>query len=53
MLSQDMPPATDEREERADRWQRQLTDRLLVTEPDWWLRMECGQVLQTLEASRV
>jgi len=52
MLSQDMPTATDEREERADRWQQQLTDRLLVTEPDWWLRMGSESHMQTLEASR-
>ena len=52
MLSQAMPAATDEREERAERWQRQVCDRMLMIEPDWWLRMECGQFVETAEASR-
>jgi hypothetical protein len=33
----------DEREERAERWLQQATERMLLVEPDWWLRMECGQ----------
>lgn len=44
MLSQDMMTAADEREARAEQWLRQARERLLATEPDWWLRMVCGQV---------
>ena len=36
-------------EERADRWLRQAIDRLLLVEPDWWLRMECGQVAEAAD----
>lgn len=47
MLSQDMMTAADEREKRAEQWLRQASDRLLATEPDWWLRMVCGQIFES------
>jgi hypothetical protein len=40
---------TEERTERADRWLRVTTDRMLGIEPDWWLRMACGQVAEVSE----
>ena len=41
-----MTTQTEERTERADRWLRVTTDRMLGIEPDWWLRMACGQVAE-------
>jgi hypothetical protein len=43
---------TEERTERADRWLRVATDRMLGIEPDWWLRMACGQVADVSESRR-
>jgi hypothetical protein len=45
-----MTTQTEERTERADRWLRVTTDRMLGIEPDWWLRMACGQVAEVSEA---
>ena len=42
---------TDERELRAAQWQQHACERMLLIEPDWWLRMECGQVAEILEAA--
>ncbi len=47
-----MVTATEERAERANRWLRQATDRMLGIEPDWWLRMACGQVAEVSKSSR-
>lgn len=33
------------REDRADRWVAQRRSRLLGSEPDWWLRLACGHVV--------
>jgi len=41
---------TEERAERAERWLRVTTDRMLGIEPDWWLRMACGQVAEVSES---
>ena len=41
---------TEERTERADRWLRVTTDRMLGIEPDWWLRLACGQVAEVSES---
>jgi hypothetical protein len=41
---------TEELTERADRWLRVTTDRMLGIEPDWWLRMACGQVAEVSES---
>jgi hypothetical protein len=45
-----MTTQTEERTERADRWLRVRTDRMLGIEPDWWLRMACGQVADVSES---
>jgi hypothetical protein len=45
-----MTTQTEERTERADRWLRVTTDRMLGIEPDWWLRMACGQVAEVNES---
>jgi hypothetical protein len=45
-----MTTQTEERTERADRWLRVTTERLLGVEPDWWLRMACGQVAEVSES---
>jgi hypothetical protein len=45
-----MTTQTEERTERADRWLRVRTDRMLGIEPDWWLRMACGQVAEVSES---
>jgi hypothetical protein len=45
-----MTTQTEERTERADRWLRVTTDRMLGIEPDWWLRMACGQVAEVSES---
>jgi hypothetical protein len=45
-----MTTQTEERTERADRWLRVTTDRMLGIEPDWWLRMACGQVADVSES---
>jgi hypothetical protein len=45
-----MMTQTEERTERADRWLRVTTDRMLGVEPDWWLRMACGQVAEVSES---
>lgn len=42
---------TEEREQRAAQWERQASDRMLLIEPDSWLRMECGQVAEIAEAA--
>jgi hypothetical protein len=34
----------EEREARADRWSERAHARMLTTEPEWWLRMMCGQL---------
>ncbi len=34
----------DERQARADRWSEGAHARMLTTEPEWWLRMMCGQL---------
>ena len=34
----------EEREARADRWSEGAHARMLTTEPEWWLRMMCGQL---------
>lgn len=34
----------EEREARADRWSERAQARMLTTEPEWWLRMMCGQL---------
>ena len=47
-----MMTQTEERTERADRWLQVATDRMLVIEPDWWLRMACGQVSEVGESCR-
>ena len=39
-----MPSLNLDREERADRWLTQIRDRTMPIEPDWWLRLQCGQV---------
>ena len=44
-----MMTQTEERTERADRWLQVATDRMLGIEPDWWLRMACGQVAEVSE----
>jgi hypothetical protein len=36
----------EEREQRAAHWQHQVSERMLLIEPDWWLRMECGQLAE-------
>lgn len=41
---------TEERTERADRWLRVTADRMLGIEPDWWLRLACGQVAEVSES---
>ena len=40
---------TEERMERTDPWLRVTTARMLGIEPDWWLRMACGQVAEVSE----
>jgi len=45
-----MMTQTEERTERADRWLQVATDRMLGIEPDWWLRMACGQVAEVSES---
>ena len=47
-----MTTQTEERTERADRWLQVATDRMLGIEPDWWLRMACGQVAEVSESCR-
>ncbi len=47
-----MTTQTEERTERADRWLQVATDRMLGIEPDWWLRMACGQVAEVSESRR-
>jgi len=34
----------EERQARADRWSDGAQARMLTTEPEWWLRMMCGQL---------
>ena len=34
----------EERQARADRWSQGAHARMLTTEPEWWLRMMCGQL---------
>ncbi len=34
----------EERQARADRWTEGAHARMLTTEPEWWLRMMCGQL---------
>jgi hypothetical protein len=41
-----MMTPTEERTERAEGWLRMATERMLGIEPDWWLRMACGQVAE-------
>jgi|GEM_PF-5100601 len=36
----------DEREARADRWVKGAHARIGTVEPEWWLRMVCGQLAQ-------
>lgn len=48
-----MTTSTEERQERADRWLRQATGRMLDIEPDWWLRMACGQVADNVEGASI
>jgi hypothetical protein len=45
-----MTTQTEERTERAERWLRVTTDRMLGIEPDWWLRMACGQVAEVSDS---
>jgi hypothetical protein len=47
-----MMTQTEELTERADRWLQVATDRMLGIEPDWWLRMACGQVAEVSESRR-
>jgi len=35
---------TEDPADRAIRWQEAVRLRMAAVEPDWWLRMECGQV---------
>jgi hypothetical protein len=42
---------TEEREQLAAQWERQASDRMLLIEPDSWLRMECGQVAEIAKAA--
>jgi len=34
----------DERQARADRWSEGSHARMCTVEPEWWLRMMCGQL---------
>jgi len=36
----------ERREARADRWSEGARARMLTVEPEWWLRMLCGQLAQ-------
>ena len=42
----------NETRDRAERWLTQTRERLQTIEPEWWLRMECGQVGDEDEARR-
>jgi hypothetical protein len=42
----------EERQARADRWSQGAHARMLATEPEWWLRMMCGQVANEDSAGR-
>jgi hypothetical protein len=44
-----MKTLSPDREERAIQWLQQAIDRMMLVEPDWWLRMECGQVADMVE----
>lgn len=44
-----MKTLSPDREERATQWLQQAIDRMMLVEPDWWLRMECGQLVETVE----
>ncbi len=46
-----MKTLSPDREERAIQWLQQAIDRMMLVEPDWWLRMECGQVAETVESA--
>ncbi len=36
----------EDRQARADRWIEGSSDRIGTVEPEWWLRMMCGQLAQ-------
>jgi hypothetical protein len=36
----------DEREVRADRWAEGAQSRISTVEPEWWLRLVCGQLAE-------
>jgi len=42
----------EERQARADRWSKGAHARMLTTEPEWWLRMMCGQLAHEDTAAR-
>src|SRR5690349_8714172 len=43
--------AMEERQARAERWMAALNARIGSTEPEWWVRMQCGQVAEERSAA--
>ena len=42
----------EERRTRADRWIEGAHARIATVEPEWWLRMVCGQLAQEAPPAR-
>jgi hypothetical protein len=36
----------EERQARADRWMEAVNARIGSIEPEWWVRMQCGQLAE-------
>ena len=36
----------EERQRRAERWIQRTQQQITSIEPEWWLRMECGQLAE-------
>lgn len=36
----------EERQRRAERWRQQARQQITSIEPEWWLRLECGQLAE-------
>jgi hypothetical protein len=42
----------EERHRRADNWMQRAREQITSIEPEWWLRMECGQLAEETSADQ-